>query len=195
MIFEPLTKKLWTRINLEVRACVQEGEERATVATIIRRRGKYLIITSSHGAGGGYFNPGIVKGGVERGETALAALFREIPQELGIRRALLKLIGYGGAYSVASTSARKKGYTKKRYYIFYVTYTGPQKLRINGELSGFYWMTLPEVHRVLQVLLLPPERQEKFDVLTDAFSSLQEQKGTLFVKKKRKSSTKKPPRH
>lgn len=168
MAFKPLTKELWARVNADLRTCVREGKERPTVAAVVRRRGKYLIVTSTNGTGGGYFNLGLVKGGAEKGETALRALLREIRQELRIRRPLLKIRAYCGAYSVASIK-KKNGFSTKRYFVFHVVYCGPQKLRINGELSGYYWMTLAEVEKALHILL--PERQEKYDALSDIFSS------------------------
>jgi 8-oxo-dGTP pyrophosphatase MutT (NUDIX family) len=188
MIFEPLTKKLWNAINKEIKACIKAKKERPTVAAVLyhTRSRQYLIITSRKG---GLSNPGLVKGGVERGESAFRALMREIGQELHISVSSRNVKGYGGSYSVPLVHP-KNGLSIKRYFVFLVAYSGPLKLTINGELSGYFWMPLKEVEGALSVLNEPrPEpRPEKYNVLMKIFAS-------PSLKQNKKARIKKPPSH
>ncbi|MBI2030901.1 NUDIX hydrolase [Candidatus Kaiserbacteria bacterium] len=184
MIFEPLTKKLWNMINKEIRACIKAKKERPTVAAVLyhTRSRQYLIITSRKG---GLSNPGLVKGGVVKSESAYGALKREIRQELGVSAFEINIKGYGGTYSVPLVHS-KNGLAIKRYFVFLVAYSGPLKLAINGELSGYFWMPIEEIKESLGIL--KETRPEKFDVLMKLFAD-------PSLNKKKKSSTKKPPRH
>lgn len=182
MLFKPLTKKLWNAINKEVKACIKAKKERPTVAAIMyhTRSRQYLIVTSRKG---GLSNPGLVKGGVVKSESAYGALKREIGQELQISAFLMKVKGYGGSYSVPIVHP-KNGLSIKRYFVFLVAYSGPLKLTINGELSGYYWMPLEDVKGALSVLKGP--RPGKYEVLTKLFTC-------PSLKKKKKVRTKPPP--
>lgn len=182
VIFKPLTRKLWAQINKEIKACNKEKKELPTVAAVLyhTRSRRYLVVISRKG---GLSNPGLVKGGVEKGESAVRALVREIREELHIPTFAIKVKGYGGSHSVPSVH-KKKGLATKRYFVFLVAYAGPLKLTINGELCGYDWILLDEVEKTLSVL--KDTRPGKLEVLTKFFAS-------PSLKKKKKARTKPPP--
>ena len=182
------TKVLHSAINREIKNCIDARTERPTVAALIEWRGRYLIISSANGSHGGFYTLGIPKGAVVTGETALSALRREVREELGIRRQL-SVKGYLGAYSVRSLT-QSKGFATKRYFVFHVLYSGKKKLRINGELSGYYWMTISEVRDVLSHIR--EARIEKFETLTHVFDTIEAWRQTNQEKQKKKKRKKRP---
>lgn len=163
---------LWAQINKEFRVCVREKvkakKERATPAAVIyhRRSHKYLLITSING---GPSDPGLVKGGAKKGESARRALLREIGEELQVKRRQIKIRGYLGSYSVSSLK-HKEGLKKKRYFIFLVSYDGPHELNTNGELLDYEWKEFNEVEG--RISILKDTRQGKYDVLSGSFNAL-----------------------
>jgi|GEM_PF-2896972 len=180
ILFKPLSKVLWKQIDDEVHACFQAGTERPTVAAVLYhiRSHKFLLITSTSG---GLLNPGLVKGGVKKGESALCALIREIRQELRVRILEKHIKGYAGSFSVASVH-QKDGRSTKRYFVFLVAYGGPHKLNINGELSGYFWYLLEEIPEVLGIS--QEARPRKYEVLMQIFASPSLKKAKAKRKKK-----------
>ena len=189
MAFKRLTKKRLARINSEMRTCGRKKKQRATIAGIVElaETGEYLLVYGKKGVARDAPNPGIVKGAPEKDETALAALLREIEEELEISSHLVKAKGYGGSHSVRSLK-RKGGFWRKRYFIFHVVYSGDRDLIVNtDELSDYVWVAYEDIAERLAVL--QATRPEKFKVLMKVFKDLKS------GKRKKKARVKKPPSH
>ncbi len=173
---KPPNNKLIRSVNGKVRKCKKE-RHRPTVAAIVKHRTKksFLLIEPKVSLSGvGTKNPGIVKGGIKRGEGILSALFRELEEELSMQPSQLKVLGYGGSRSVLSVK-QKSGLLMKRYFFFYVEYEGPLAITINPlELSSYRWFTLKEIREEIKILL--ELRPDKYAVLDAAFAALEKKK-------------------
>ncbi len=165
--FRPLNADLLKSIREQVKRCGSE-RHRATVVLLIEhaRTGEFLLIESGKA---GPRNPGLVKGGVERNESVLEALFREAKEEVGFEQAQVRVFGYGGSRSVRSM--QKSKLVRKRYFFFHVVYDGPLELTIDlSEISGYQWLTIHQVREEIRVLL--ECRPDKYAVLEEAFETL-----------------------
>jgi len=175
MAFRRLTKKLLQRIDSGVRVCARRGTHRPTVAVVLEHlvTRKFLIVAGKTDSDGSY-NPGIVKGGIQKKERVLVAAAREISEEVGIKKSQLSFRKYGGAYSVASVK-KKEGFSKKLYYVFYAQYDGPEGVTHNAEeLSGCCWVPPEDIETHLSCL--KEVRPEKYEVLLKIFSDLRRKK-------------------
>ena len=175
MAFRRLTKKLLQRIDSGVRVCARRGTHRPTVAVVLEHRetGRFLIVAGKTDPDGSY-NPGIVKGGIQKKERVLVAAVREVGEEVGIKKSQLSFKKYGGAYSVASVK-KKEGFSKKFYYVFYAQYEGPENLFYNAEeLSGCCWV--PPEDMETHLCCLKDARPEKHKVLLKIFADLRKNK-------------------
>lgn len=116
-------------------------EYRPTVVAIIRdETGRVLLVQSVH-------DPDewmLVQGGIEPGELPIAALGREIGEEIDVGADFYAPAGYVGCADIDAESSRvdKRGFTKgKRYFVFEVAYRGPEQLRLQAsELAGYAWV-------------------------------------------------------
>ncbi len=149
-----ITPKLERALSRRMSKDRKGNVHRPTVAVMIQHHEtkKFLIIFGRADVFGNAPNPGIVKGGVDRGELPLAAARREIEEELGIHSKYFEFLYYYGSYSVKSLK-KKEGFPRKRYYVFHAVYDGPSEFSIDtDELSHYAWMTLRDAKRSLRSL-------------------------------------------
>jgi putative (di)nucleoside polyphosphate hydrolase len=118
-------------------------EYRPTVVAIIRdEQGRILFVQSTFNRAEWMF----VQGGIEEGESPIAALTREMREEVGIgpRRTRRRPPRYVGTIDLDAEEGRtdKRGFTKgKRYFIYEVMYRGPERLKLQtSELVGYEWI-------------------------------------------------------
>lgn len=130
--------------TFEAVADAHRGKEyRPTVVAIVRdERGRVLLVQSRFNAAEWM----LVQGGIEEGESPIPALTRELREEIGVgpRRTKSKPARFVGVADLDAEDGRtdKRGFTKgKRYFIYEVTYRGPEKLKLqDSELAGCEWV-------------------------------------------------------
>ncbi len=116
-------------------------EYRPTVVAVIRDgHGRVLMVQSVHDRNEWMF----IQGGIEPGESPLAALGREIGEEIGVGAERYAPGAYVGTFDLDAEGSRtdKRGFTKgKRYFIYEVAWRGPEELRLQAsELAGYEWI-------------------------------------------------------
>jgi len=131
--------------TFEAVAEAHHGKEyRPTVVGIVRDEDGRILLVQSR------FNPDewmFVQGGIEERESPLVALSRELREEVGIgpRRIRSRPPRFIGVADLDAEDGRtdKRGFLKgKRYFIFEVTYRGPEKLKLqDAELSASAWVS------------------------------------------------------
>ncbi len=195
--FRPLSRKTRRAMQAALRTAQRGKTHRPTAAVIFEDRSpgweerprRFLLIWSK-GTGSGE-NPGIVKGGVETGETVLDATIREAGEEIGAKPEHIVVRYYLGARSVKSL--RQKGNRpKKLYIIIYAYYTGPRELTLNpNELSRYARLTIEEIEHELNGLhTLRPEKER---VLREIFTAIR-RRMEAEERKKQKLGPHKPTR-
>lgn len=165
--FRRMTKKIRRRIQQVVSETAKEKGVRLTSALVIRDEVTDKLLVTYSARSGPACNPGIPKGGVERGESAEQAALRETRQEVGIHGKGLRIVGYGGTAKVACLRP-KNGCTVKRYIIFYAVYRGPPDLTINpNEIASAGWFDLDESAEIFNQLtaLRPSKARLLFRIL------------------------------
>jgi putative (di)nucleoside polyphosphate hydrolase len=140
---------------------------------VVDAEGKMLFTLSSKAAQDKNWN--YPQGGIEENEDIIAAVYRELNEELGINPKDLQIQKYCGYNDVDSPPGRKlNGYKKgKRYFWVLIKYNGPTELTPDQkEIINYTWV-LPEqtseyintirkerrdlVTQVLKLMDLPPE--------------------------------------
>jgi len=157
---------------------------RPTVAVMVEHfeTRKFLIVYGRQDLFSQTQNPGIVKGGVDKGEKPIEAARREIYEELGALPHHFEFLSYYGSYSVESKK-QKEGFPRKRYYVFHAIYTGPFEFQIDmDELSHYEWVTLGEARQSLRSL--KEHRGDKHKVLLKIFARVKKKKPKRKTKAK-----------
>jgi 8-oxo-dGTP pyrophosphatase MutT (NUDIX family) len=158
------------KIMRHVRRDQREKRRRPVVAIVIEHAYSgllLLIFGKDHEVG--VLNPGLVKGGIEKGESILGALYREAREEVAIGAVHLDVHTYLGNGTVVSVK-KKRGFERKGYFVFLATYFGELELRINPiEIEGYQWVREDEVLSVLATLR--KKRPDKYALLKKVFRS------------------------
>jgi 8-oxo-dGTP pyrophosphatase MutT (NUDIX family) len=105
------------------------------VAIVENERGRILFVKSTRGSWG------FPQGGVEASEEVVAALLRELYEEVGIESANVEVRAHCLTDRL-DTSHRRDGFLNgKQYYYFHVGYRGPAAVVISPEeVSDFCWL-------------------------------------------------------
>jgi 8-oxo-dGTP diphosphatase len=111
----------------------RDGIQKLVVGAIVHDRGRVLVVRRS----GTDFMGGIEElpsGGVERGEDLLAALGRELREEIGRRGCLRVDDGFVSTFDYVSGSGHKA-----RQFTFAVAHDC-RSVRLSGEHSEYRWL-------------------------------------------------------
>src|SRR3989344_1743523 len=145
-----LTKLAEKSIFALIKEARDKKEYRPVVmAMIINFEGKILFIQSAENSKTWY----LPQGGIESEESGMKTLFRELEEEVGIPSEQLSNIQYVGSEDLNSEITRvdKRGYKLgKRYFVFFVKYSGTNNLSINKkEISSYAWVNPNNVSEIL----------------------------------------------
>lgn len=150
---------LWdTEVATLIKDAYLKKEYRPVAVALIRNQaGKILFVRSAKNQDEWY----LPQGGIEEGEYAKSALFREIKEELGIELDALHIVAYLGVDELNAESTRedKRGFRSgKRYFLFGLLYNDECGiLKVNQEeISECRWITQEDVP-----LILSTTRKEK----------------------------------
>ncbi len=144
-------------------------EYRPVVVLVIKNKNsKYLVVQSIKGIKPWSFP----QGGIEAGEIPQDALFREIEEEVGIKKSDLTILVKNFFYKIVDAPLDRKdkrGFTKgKAYYFNYCKYDGPLSLTLQEEeINAYEWVNLDRL-----IELLKRGRKEKLDMTLEAIKSL-----------------------
>jgi 8-oxo-dGTP pyrophosphatase MutT (NUDIX family) len=114
---------------------------RPTVALVMRSCNNRWLLACSAKADRWY----TIQGGIDEGEDALEALYREAEEECGIQRSQLHVRAFIGKSAQDTTRAHKKGFLKGKYYFFFlVDYLGKEDDLVleERELSEVRWLDI-----------------------------------------------------
>lgn len=144
-------------------------EYRPVVVLIIKNKvSKCLIVQSIKGIKPWSFP----QGGIENGEIPQDALFREIEEEVGIKKSELTVLFKNFFYKTVNAPLERKdkrGFTKgKAYYFSYCEYDGSLDLTIQEEeINAYEWV---DFDRLIELLKLG--REEKLNMTLEAIKLL-----------------------
>jgi putative (di)nucleoside polyphosphate hydrolase len=116
---------------------------RPNVAAILQREDGRILVAERINIAGAWQFP---QGGVDDGETAEQALFRELQEEIGVRREHLEILSSRGGYRYAFAKGRLKygiyGGQEQTYYL--CRYTGTDAdidlKATHQEFASFRWI-------------------------------------------------------
>ena len=151
-------------IDADVSAQYDKMGYRPVVVMIVKNpQGQVLLVQSAKS----HASWGFPQGGVNRGESVLSAVRRELAEETGIRQGV-KIVKFCGMNQIAMPGREKRdGFTSgKRYYYFYlVCDTAPTVVLQAEELADYCWKLPAEVPEILSTL-----NEEKRETLLRALT-------------------------
>ena len=120
------------------------------VAIIVNKKGEILFVRSAKNPHAWYFP----RGGIEVGESAQEGLFREMREELCLRRESLRFVRYLGTDDLDAGPGQgsNHGFTRgKRYFFFLMVYRGPRKkIKVDQrEIVGYRWVKEKDIPEIL----------------------------------------------
>jgi putative (di)nucleoside polyphosphate hydrolase len=116
---------------------------RPNVAAILQREDGKILVCERINIKGAWQFP---QGGVDDGETAEQALFRELQEEIGVRRELLEVLSTRGGYRYAFPKGRLKYgiYAGQEQTYYLCRYTGTDAdidlCATHQEFASFRWI-------------------------------------------------------
>lgn len=116
---------------------------RPNVAAILQRQNGDIFVAERINIKGAWQFP---QGGIDEGEDAEQAMFREVEEEIGVRRALLEIARRQGGYRYAFTKGRLKYgiYGGQEQTYFLCRFLGGDKDfnldATHREFAGFKWI-------------------------------------------------------
>jgi putative (di)nucleoside polyphosphate hydrolase len=146
---------------------------RPAVAAILQdRSGRILICERADNPGGWQFP----QGGIEAGETRVAALVREVLEEISLERSAYSIHSVRGPYRYRFPAGlTKKGFQGQAHHYFLLRLRGPKNLLNvagpNAEFSATRWIRPEEFN----LAWLPPMKRPAYRrVLQDFFGAMVE---------------------
>ncbi len=140
---------------------------KANVAGILRDGRGNILIAERLGVRDGWQFP---QGGIDAGETAEQALFRELWEEIGVEARHIAVVDCKGPYRYLYGNGRiKKGYHGKEQMYFLCDYSGPADgIRVetrHPEFQDYRWIVPSE----FRLAWLPEMKREVYRAVLAAF--------------------------
>ena len=146
---------------------------RPAVAAILQDRSGRILICERADASGAWQFP---QGGMEAGETPVAALMREVLEEISLPRNAYSIICVQGPYRYRFPAGiTKKGFRGQAHHYFLLRLRGPKSLvniaGLNAEFRSTRWIRPAEFN----LARLPPMKRRAYRrVLLDFFGAAAE---------------------
>jgi bis(5'-nucleosidyl)-tetraphosphatase len=119
-----------------VPASDRDMEERSAGAVVFRRFGDRRLYLLLQNAGRWDFP----KGGMEKGESELETVLREVEEETGLKDVMM----VPGFRKVIEYFYRRDGKNIHKQVVYFVAVTEDDKVKISFEHQGYGWFTYPE---------------------------------------------------
>jgi putative (di)nucleoside polyphosphate hydrolase len=141
-------------------------------AIIINKKNEFLLVNLESFEEKYFAIPG---GGIEQKETLEDAVYRELNEELGIKKKHLQIVGQSRTpirfkFTAIKMVRDSKNYEGSERYFFGFKYTGEEKMIIpnSGEVRSYKWVTYNDLKNYL---LFDNQLQETSEKINEIFSN------------------------